>query len=46
MASTAKLGEVSIGGDGRWPYGLGFGIGGKLERERKNSMLVFVQKLL
>jgi hypothetical protein len=27
MASTAKLGEVSIGGDGRWLYGLGFGIG-------------------
>jgi hypothetical protein len=24
MVSTAWLEEVYIGGDGRWPYGLGF----------------------
>jgi hypothetical protein len=46
MASTAGLGEVPIDGDGRRQYGLGFQIGEKLERGRKNSMLVFVQKLL
>ena len=40
MASTARLGEVYIGGDGRWPYGLGFGIGEKLEREEELDAVV------
>jgi hypothetical protein len=46
MVTTPRLGKVLIDGDGWRQYGLGFQIGEKLERGRKNSMLVFVQKLL
>jgi hypothetical protein len=37
LVVTARRGVVSIGGDGRRPHGLGFGLGKKLSRGRRRS---------